>query len=82
MVVLWRKGKNPEKVLKDYEKIEPLKFALPHHMTDHIYMESSDVLYSQGGGLGKEVDGRSHSGKFCGCNEFNYSRMPANKYLA
>ena len=42
VVVLWRNGKNPEKVLKDYEKIEPLKFALPHHMTDHIYMESSD----------------------------------------
>ena len=28
------------------------------------------------------MDGRSHSGKFYGCNELNYSRMPANKYLA
>lgn len=46
VIVLWRKGKKPEKVLKDYEKKEPLKHCPPPHMTDHMYMESSDVLYS------------------------------------
>ena len=46
VIVLRRKGKNPEKVLKDYERIEPLKRCPPPHMTDHMYMESSDVLYS------------------------------------